>query len=241
VACIAPERMTVLVGLTLFATACGGADAPGATPTGGGSVPSGPTATETDGDAAHEPGSARDGDPFVWEDGEVAEHLGLGEPGDLLAARFEVPDGTTCELAIRNSAMEVHLSRQSGRRVVTNATATVGVEVVGPPLDPPQLSEFGGTEDEVDPACYAALPEDLDDLEPGPRDDAARRADVDALDAELLRAAEHNVPGTVDEGWWPGLDVSVLGDTATLSGYSLGRCRTVTVAVDGTVTGPSDC
>lgn len=180
-------------------------------------------------------------DPFVWERDEVIAHLGLRGSGDLGPARFETADGTTCEVSIRTSAMEVHVARAYGRRVVTNARETAGVEVVGPPPDPPQPSHPSATAVEVDPACYGALPEHLDDLGPWPRDDAGRRADLDALDDELREAAEDNVPGTVDEGWWPGLDISVSQDTATLSGSSLGRCRTVTVARDGTVTDPSDC
>lgn len=221
---IALKRAAALLVATLLSTACGGAV----------EVPDVDLHARADQPAPHD-------DPFVWERTEVAAHLGLRGSEGLGPARFETADGMTCEVSIRTSAMEVHLARAYGGRVVTNARETVGVEVVGPPPDPAQPSHPGATAVEVDPACYGVLPEELDDLEPWPRDDAARRADLDALDDELREAAEDHVPGTVDEGWWPGLDVSASEDTVTLSGYSLGRCRTVTVARDGTVTGPSDC
>lgn len=228
---IAAKRTTVLLVVSSLSTACGAAA----------QAPEPTTATDADVDlrGARRPGPHDD--PFVWERAEVAAHLDLRESGGLGPARFETADGVTCEVSIRTSAMEVHLARANGRRVVTNARETVGVEVVGPPPDPPQPSDLGATAVEVEPACYGALPEDLDDLEPWPRDDGARRADLDALDDELREAAEDHVPGTVDEGWWPGLDISVSEDTVTLSGYSLGRCRIVTVARDGAVTDPSAC
>lgn len=189
-------------------------------------------------------------EPFVWQEAEIARHLGLSTAEDGSASTYVLADGAVCEIGrVLTSAMAVRLHQQRGDLVATNPTESAGVRVIGGPDQVRAHTRIHETA--ADPPGAACLPElrtSLGGLSPERRSREEKQADLAALDDALMDAADAFARGGVaaqadvpGQAAWPGLQVAASRDMITISGASLGRCRQVVIAGDGTMTRPSPC